>query len=130
MSRTIGVDRVVDEMVISFTHTDDIDWILPGVPPTDKHVEIPVVSIIAVRGGKLVSEHMYWDQASVLVQVGLLDPKVVPKKLSQDGLKKLPAVGVEAAKQVLEPRQQRYNKLLREHGLMDGLEELNTVNGA
>lgn len=126
VSRTMGVDRVVDEMVVSFTHSDEVDWILPGVQPTDKFVEIPMVSIIAIRGGKLVSEHMYWDQASVLMQVGLLDPKLVPKKFKNEGLKRLPVVGVEAAKQLVEPQQQRYNKLLQEHGLLDGL---NGVNG-
>jgi carboxymethylenebutenolidase len=126
VSRVIGVDRVVDEMVVSFTHSDEIDWILPGVQPTDKFVEIPMVSIVAVRGGKLVSEHLYWCQASVLVQVGLLDPKMVPKQFKNTGLKRLPVVGVEAAKQLVEPRQERYNKLLQEHGLLSGL---NGVNG-
>ncbi|KAF2274774.1 NTF2-like protein [Westerdykella ornata] len=130
VSRTIGHDRVVDEMIISFTHTDDMDWILPGVPPTDKYVEIGVVSIVAVRGGKLVSEHMYWDQASVLMQVGLLDPKAVPKKMKDEGLKRLPVVGAEATKQLVEPRHGAYNGLLRMHGLLDGLQELNAVNGS
>jgi hypothetical protein len=128
VSRTIGTDRVVDEMIVSFTHTDDVDWMLPGVPPTDKYVEIPVVSIVAVRGGKLVSEHMYWDQASVLMQIGLLDPNMVPKKLKSEGLKRLPVTGAEAAEQLVEPRQKRYNKLLEEHGLMDGLDNVDGVN--
>ncbi|KAH8727911.1 hypothetical protein GQ44DRAFT_79591 [Phaeosphaeriaceae sp. PMI808] len=118
VSRTMGTDRVVDEMVVSFTHSDEIDWILPGVQPTEKFVEIPMVSIVAIRGGKLVSEHMYWDQASVLTQVGLLDPSIVPKTFKNRGLKKLPVAGAEAAKQLIEPRQERYNKLLQEHGLM------------
>ncbi|KAH9864519.1 hypothetical protein J1614_010454 [Plenodomus biglobosus] len=121
VSRTVGVNRVVDEMLVSFTHDDEVDWILPGVPPTDKFVQIPMVSVVAVVGGKLVSEHMYWDQASVLMQVGLLDPKLVPKHLKSKGLKRLPVTGAEAAKQLVEPKQQRYNKLLQEHGLMDGL---------
>lgn len=121
VSRTVGVNRVVDEMLVSFTHDDEVDWILPGVPPTDKFVQIPMVSVVAVVGGKLVSEHMYWDQASVLMQVGLLDPKLVPKHLKSKGLKQLPVTGAEAAKQLVEPKQQRYNKLLQEHGLMDGL---------
>lgn len=126
VSRTMGVDRVVDEMVVSFTHSDEVDWILPGMPPTDKFIEIPMVSIVAIRGGKLVSEHMYWDQASVLMQVGLLDPKVVPKNMRNQGLKRLPVVGAEAAKQLVEPQQQRYNKLLQEHGLLNGS---NGING-
>jgi carboxymethylenebutenolidase len=74
---------------------------------------------VAIRGGRLVSEHMYWDQASVLMQIGLLDPKIFPKKLKSEGLKQLPVVGVEAAKQLLEPKQNRYNRLLQAHGLMD-----------
>jgi hypothetical protein len=129
VSRTIGVDRVVDEMIVSFTHTDEVDWILPGVPPTDKYVEIAVVSIVAVRGGKLHSEHMYWDQASVLMQVGLLDPKLVPKKMKDEGLKRLPVVGAEATKCIVEPKHNAYNGLLRMHGLLDGLNDLNRING-
>jgi carboxymethylenebutenolidase len=125
VSRTMGVDRVVDEMVVSFTHSDEVDWVLPGVPPTDKFVEIPMVSIVTVRGGKLVSEHMYWDQASVLMQVGLLDPKMVPKAFKNKGLRRLPVTGADAARQLVEPRQERYNKLLQEHGLMDGLSGAN-----
>lgn len=128
VSRTIGVDRVVDEMIVSFTHSDEVDWILPGLQATDKFVEIPMVSIVAIRGGKLVSEHMYWDQASVLVQVGLLDPKVVPKRFKDSGLKRLPVVGAEATKQLVQPQQQRYNKLLQEHGLLDGLEGVTNGN--
>lgn len=79
VSRTTGIDRVVDEMVVSFKHSQEVPWILPGVKVTNKVVHVALVSIVTVRGGKLVSEHMYWDQASVLVQVGLLDPKLVPE---------------------------------------------------
>lgn len=118
ISRTIGVDRVVDEMVVSFTHSDEVDWILPGVPPTGKYVEIAVVSILAIRGGKLVSEHMYWDQASVLVQVGLLDPDKVPKNLKNKGLKTLPVTrGQDVVEKLVEPKQDDYNRLLEENGL-------------
>ena len=101
LSRTSGVDRVVDEMIISFKHTQEIPWMLPGVPPTNKVVQIPIVSIVAIRGGKLVHEHIYWDQASVLIQIGALDPKFVPKALSSRGCKKLPMMGSEAAKKML-----------------------------
>ncbi len=78
LSRTIGADRVVDEMLFCFTHTCEIDWMLPGVPPTGKYVEVPLVGIISFRGNKLYNEHIYWDQASVLVQIGLLDPAGLP----------------------------------------------------
>ncbi|CAG8517141.1 4140_t:CDS:2 [Acaulospora morrowiae] len=78
ISRTIGIDRVVDEMVVCFTHTQEVDWILPGIPPTNKYVQIPLVVIIHFRGDKLCSEHIYWDQASVLVQIGLLNKEGLP----------------------------------------------------
>jgi carboxymethylenebutenolidase len=78
VSRTIGADRVVDEFLFCCTHDVEIDFFLPGVPPTGKYVEIPTVAIVCFRGGKLYNEHIYWDQASVLVQVGLLDPKDLP----------------------------------------------------
>ncbi|XDG09815.1 hypothetical protein ABKA04_009430 [Annulohypoxylon sp. FPYF3050] len=101
LSRTVGADRVVDELHIAFKHTQEMPWILPGVPPTNKRVEILVVSIVTLRGGRLYHEHIYWDQASVLVQTGLLDPKVVPTKAGERGLKRLPVVGKEAARRVL-----------------------------
>lgn len=101
LSRTVGADRVVDELHIAFKHTQEMPWILPGVPPTNKRVEILVVSIVTLRGGRLYHEHIYWDQASVLVQTGLLDPKIVPTKAGERGLKRLPVVGKEAARRVL-----------------------------
>lgn len=78
ISRTVGSDRVVDEMIFCFTHDEEIDWMLPGIPPTGKNVEIPLIAIVNFRGGKLYNEHIYWDQASVLVQIGKLDPENLP----------------------------------------------------
>ena len=91
VSRTIGEDQIVDEMIFKFTHTIPMDWMLPGTPPTGKRVEVPLVAIVRFRDGKLAHEHIYWDQASVLVQIGLLDPA------------KLPVAGVESARKVLDP---------------------------
>lgn len=90
ISRTIGADRVVDEMLFCFTHDIEIDWMLPGLAPTGKYVEIPLVAIVRFRGDKLYNEHIYWDQASVLVQIGLLDPA------------KLPVAGIETAKKLVD----------------------------
>jgi carboxymethylenebutenolidase len=91
VSRTIGEDQIVDEMIFKFTHTIPMDWMLPGILPTGKPVEVPLVAIVRFRDNKLAHEHIYWDQASVLVQIGLLDPA------------KLPVAGVESAKNVLDP---------------------------
>lgn len=91
VSRTIGNNQVVDEMVFKFTHTIEMDWMLPGIKPTDRSVEVPLVAIVQFRDGKVAHEHIYWDQASVLVQIGLLDPKL------------LPVAGVESARKVLNP---------------------------
>ena len=91
VSRTVGESQIVEEMVISFTHTTEIDWMLPGVKPTGKRVEAAFVVVVGVMDGKVSHEHIYWDQASVLVQIGLLDPKG------------LPVAGAEAARKVLDP---------------------------
>ena len=91
VSRTVGTDQLVDEMVIKFTHSLEMDWMLPGIPPTGRRVEVPLVVIVRFREGKLAHEHIYWDQASVLIQLGLLDPE------------KLPVAGVESAQKVLDP---------------------------
>ncbi|KAF2964407.1 hypothetical protein GQX73_g9174 [Xylaria multiplex] len=101
LSRTMGADRVVDELHVAFKHTQEMPWILPGVPPTNKRVEVAIVSIVTLRGGRLYHEHIYWDQASVLVQVGLLDPKLVPYKMKAKGVRKLPVVGREAARRLV-----------------------------
>jgi carboxymethylenebutenolidase len=94
ISRTIGADRLVDEMLFCFTHDIEIDWMLPGVAPTGKYVEIPLVAIVNFRGDKLYHEHIYWDQASVLVQIGLLDPK-------KSGL---PIAGAETARKLVDEK--------------------------
>lgn len=90
LSRTIGTDQLVDEMIFRFTHTIRMDWMLPGLEPTGKPVEIPLVAIVRFRDGKLAHEHIYWDQASVLVQLGLLDAS------------RLPVAGVETARKALD----------------------------
>jgi len=92
VSRTIGIDRVVDEMVFEFTHTIRMDWMLPGVEPTGKHVRVALVVIVHFRDGKLAHEHIYWDQATVLAQLGLIDAAA------------LPVAGVENAEKVLDPK--------------------------
>ncbi len=78
VSRTVGEDQLVDEMIFSFTHTQEMPWMLPGVPPTGKHVSVPLVAIVKFRDGKLAHEHIYWDQASVLKQLGLLTDTNLP----------------------------------------------------
>jgi carboxymethylenebutenolidase len=93
ISRTIGADQIVDEMLFSFTHTSEVDWMLPGVAPTGRKVEVPLVAIVKFVGGKVAHEHIYWDQASVLVQVGLLEPAG------------LPVAGAETARKVLDKSQ-------------------------
>ena len=91
ISRTIGSNQLVDEMVFKFTHSIRMDWMLPGLAPTGKRVEVPLVAIVQFREGKLAHEHIYWDQASVLVQLGLLKAGT------------LPVAGIESARKALDP---------------------------
>src|SRR5260221_14785313 len=90
VSRTIGEDGLVDEMIFTFTHSQEMPWMLPGVAPTGRRVEVALVAIVKFRDGKVAHEHIYWDQASVLVQVGLIDPAT------------LPVAGVESARKGLD----------------------------
>lgn len=102
LSRTIGADRVVDEIHVKFKHTHEMPWILPGVPPTNKRVEVLVVSIVTLKGGKIYHEHVYWDQASVLLQIGLLEVKMGPVTAKKTGVKRLPVIGREAARRLID----------------------------
>jgi carboxymethylenebutenolidase len=90
VSRTVGKDQVVDELIISFTHDREIDYLLPGVAPTGKYVEIPHVVIMKFKDNKISHEHIYWDQASVLVQIGLVNPE------------RIPVTGIEQTKKLVE----------------------------
>ncbi|HEY7300444.1 MAG TPA: nuclear transport factor 2 family protein [Xanthobacteraceae bacterium] len=89
ISRTIGQGRVIDEFVLTFTHDMEMPAMLPGVPPTGRKVELPHVVVMAIEKGKVAYEHIYWDQGSLLAQVGLIDPA------------KLPVSGAEQARKLL-----------------------------
>lgn len=105
--RTVGQGRVVDEMIFKFTHDTEMDWMLPGVPPTGRRVEVPLLVVVQLGGDKIVCERIYWDQASVLVQLGLLDPSG------------LPVAGVETARKVMDPGLPS-NELIRRAGASKG----------
>jgi carboxymethylenebutenolidase len=89
--RTVGQGRVIDEIIFRFTHDIEMAWMLPGIAPTGKFVEVPTVVVVQLNAGKIVCERIYWDQASVLVQIGLLDSS------------KLPVAGAETARKILDP---------------------------
>jgi carboxymethylenebutenolidase len=91
LSRTVGKDRVVDEVIVSFTHDCEMPALLPGVAPTGRKVVLPHVVVVGFDDGKIAYEHIYWDQASLLVQIGLLDRA------------KLPVTGAEQADRLLDP---------------------------
>jgi carboxymethylenebutenolidase len=102
VARTVGSDRIVEELVHSFTHDIEMPWILPGVPPTGKHVEVAIVAVVLFEGDKIAGERIYWDQASVLAQVGLLNTG------------SLPVCGAEAARKVLDPSAEPSNTLIEQ----------------
>lgn len=93
ISRTVGQGRVVDEFVLSFTHSMEMNAILPGLAPTGRAVEVPFVVISGFEGEKITYEHIYWDQATILVQLGVL-PRAG-----------LPVAGAEQARRLLDPGQ-------------------------
>ncbi len=100
ISRTVGESSVVDELILRFTHDVEMPAILPGVAPTGRRVELPFVVVVGFNGGKVAHEHIYWDQASMLAQIGLLDPAL------------LPVHGAEQARHLLDPERPS-NTLIR-----------------
>ena len=101
VSRTVGENQVVDELVLAFTHDIEMPQLLPGVAPTGRHVQLAFCVVVGFRDGKVAHEHIYWDQASLLAQVGLLDAS------------QLPVTGAEQAGNVLDPRARPLNDLIR-----------------
>jgi carboxymethylenebutenolidase len=82
ISRTIDGERLVDELVIRFTHDRVISHLLSGVPPTGRSVELALVVVVGTRDGKVAYEHIYWDQAGLLAQLGLIDPTGLPVSMT------------------------------------------------
>ncbi|KAG0645135.1 hypothetical protein D0Z07_9068 [Hyphodiscus hymeniophilus] len=122
VSRTVGVDRVIDEFIFSFTHDKVIDWLIPGIPPTGKHVRIPFTSVVNVRGDRLYNEHIAWDQATVLRQLGLLPdylpfPYPLPDGRTPAKGKRfeyrVPTAGVETAMKLEDPSSVDSNDMLQ-----------------
>jgi hypothetical protein len=109
LSRTSGPDRVVDELLLTFEHTEEIPWLLPNVPPTGRSVRIPIVMAASFSEGKIARHNIYWDQASVLVQIGLLDPSLIPSgfqatgtnRAGKDTVERIPVVDGKAVDMVL-----------------------------
>ncbi|QFT56716.1 nuclear transport factor 2 family protein [Microbulbifer sp. THAF38] len=73
LTRTVGKCRVIDEFILHLTHSLRMDWFAPGIEATGKKLSVPHVAVIDFEGDKISSEHIYWDQATVLKQMGLLD---------------------------------------------------------
>ncbi|THY92924.1 hypothetical protein D6C92_05608, partial [Aureobasidium pullulans] len=119
ISRTVGIDRVIDEFVFSFTHDRQIDWLLPGIPPTGKHCRLPFTSVVNIRGDRLYHEHIAWDQATALVQLGLLPehlpfPYPIEGKVAAAGKHfeyRVPAAGVETAEKLADESSVESNKM-------------------
>ena len=104
------MDRIVDEIQLNFIHDQMIPWLLPDIPPTKQPVEIVIVSIVCIKGGQISHERVYWDQASVLLQVGLLDETNVPEKF-KNLVKELPIMGSESAR-IARGKKEELNELI------------------
>ena len=101
VARTVGKDRIVDELIHKFTHTIEMPWMLPGIPPTNRRVEVAVVVVVQFTDGRIASERIYWDQASVLCQLGLVDAE------------KLPVTGAESSRKVIDAAHEPSNRLIK-----------------
>ena len=104
LTRTVGQSRIVDELIYQFTHTIEMPWMLPGVSPTARYAEVALVVVVEFHEGKISGERIYWDQASVMSQLGLLEAQ------------QLPTTGSEAARKVRDPAQEPSNALIARTG--------------
>jgi carboxymethylenebutenolidase len=120
VSRTVGIDRVIDEFVFSLTHTQEVPWLIPGIPPTGKKLDIPFTSVVALRGDRLCHEHISWDQGTVLRQLGLLPeyvafPYPIDEQDAPAGKKyevALPVVGSEGSRKLVDEGSEASNVLM------------------
>ena len=101
VARTVGKDRIVDELIYKFTHTIEMPWMLPGVPSTGRHVEVAVIVVVQFEDGKIAGERIYWDQASVLSQIGMIDAR------------EMPTTGIEASHKVVDPAGEPSSSLIK-----------------
>lgn len=76
VSRTIGRTQLIDEMIVSFVHNVKVDWLAPSVEPTGLRVTFPLVVVVVFEAGKISHERIYWDQAGVLKQMGVLPDSI------------------------------------------------------
>ncbi len=97
---TKSIDATMATMTAEPVVTIEMPWMLPGVVPTGKHVEVALVVVVDFEGEKISGERIYWDQASVLAQVGLLDAQ------------RLPVTGIEASRKVVDPAREPSNGLI------------------
>jgi carboxymethylenebutenolidase len=120
VSRTVGIDRVIDEFIFTLTHTREVPWLLPGIPPTGRPLAIPFTSVVAMRGDRLCHEHISWDHATALKQLGLL-PEYVPFPFEIEGEArpegkryevKLPVVGMEGSRKLVNESCEESNALM------------------
>ncbi|KAE8371652.1 hypothetical protein BDV26DRAFT_302589 [Aspergillus bertholletiae] len=124
ISRTLGIDRVVDEFIFKFTHDKELDWLIPGVPPTNKIVEVPFTAVVNIRGDRLYHEHISWDQGTVLMQLGLM-PEYLPYPYAlPDGTEpsqgkrfeyRVPVTGIDTADKMRDRNSVQSNEMFKFH---------------
>jgi carboxymethylenebutenolidase len=70
VSRTGDRWRVVDEELVSFTHDRELPWLLPGLAPTGRRVEVLAISLVTVRQQRVAEHRTLWDHHGLLAQLG------------------------------------------------------------
>ena len=122
ISRSTGIDRVIDEFIFKCTHDQPLDWLIPGIPPTGRKLEIPFMAVVNIRGDRLYHEHISWDQGTVLSQLGLL-PEYLPIPYQLPGYQdssgalqkleyKIPVVGADTARKMRDKESVASNDLI------------------
>jgi carboxymethylenebutenolidase len=71
MSRTVDRFHLVDETTLSFTHDRELPWLLPGVAPTRRRAKVLAVAIVGFERGRIRSQRILWDYATLTTQLGI-----------------------------------------------------------
>ncbi|MGH3153531.1 MAG: hypothetical protein ACRDOB_22755 [Streptosporangiaceae bacterium] len=72
ISRTVGRFRLVDETLVRFRHDRPLPWLLPGIEPTYRWAEVTTIVITDFDRLRLRGQHIHWDHATLLTQLGLV----------------------------------------------------------
>ena len=66
--------------MVSFTHDRELPWLLPGIAPTGRSVDVLAVSVVVVRRSAVEKHRTLWDMTTLLAQLGVEQTQIGPAR--------------------------------------------------